>query len=83
MAENILLVWENIPESVNCYILEEGSDIANLAIKSAGKYINGDDVKEGDPIEKLNDALSDIKSLETKESLIGPFSKVVICGFIS
>lgn len=53
----VLLVWEEIPESTKLYAFEEGSEAAKLAIVSAGKFINSDDVNPGDPIDKLNDML--------------------------
>ena len=81
MPGKILLVWEEIPESVSLYVLDEGTKIAELALASAGFYINSDDT-EGHPIEELNEALVGREKLPADEVAVGPFSKVVVCGSI-
>ncbi len=77
-----LLLWNAVPENITAYVLESGSELAELAKQSAGKYINGDDVEEGDPIEQLNDRIGELTAIETDTALTGPFDCVVVCGFI-
>lgn len=77
-----LLLWNAVPESITAYLLEPGSELAELAKQSAGKYINGDDIMEGDPIDQLNNRLGEITPVKTDEPLTGPFDTVVVCGFI-
>ena len=79
---DILLVWEAIPESTDCYIIKQGTNLAELAFLSAGKYINGDDLEEGDPIYALSEQLSKEKSVSMEGPIVGPFSAVVVCGFL-
>lgn len=78
----ILLIWEEVPEITKLYILDEGSEIADLALKSAGKFINSDNVDEGDPVELLSEKLPGLQHLEIDQVVEGPFSKAVVCGFI-
>jgi hypothetical protein len=79
----ILLVWQAIPEETSCYVLDKSSEIGSLALQSAGLYINGaDEIKEGDPIDRLNDMLPQLPKIASDAPLIGPFDTVVICGFL-
>jgi len=75
-----LLLWNAVPESVTAYILEPGSQLAELAKQSAGKYINSDAVEEGDPIDQLNDQLEAMEGIESESVLTGPFDCVIVCG---
>jgi len=85
----VLLIWQQIPEETTGYILD--GYLAELAIQSAGKYINLDDLAEDHPIMKLNNELvadynGDRESL-TKIDLdipisAGMFEVIVVCGFI-
>ena len=77
-----LLLWNAVPESVTAYLLEPGSELAELAKQSAGKYIGSDDVEEGDPIAMLNDQLEAMEGIETDAILTGPFDCVIVCGYI-
>lgn len=74
----VLLVWEEVPETTKLYVLE--GELAELAIKSAGVFINIDDT-EGHPIEELAEVLPTLKHHEITEPLNGPFDTVVVCGF--
>ena len=77
-----LLLWNAGPKSVTAYHLEPGSALAELAKQCAGKYINGDDVKEGDPIDLLNNHLDKLTGVYADVTLGGPFDCVIVCGFI-
>lgn len=79
----VLLVWEVVPEQTKLFVFEEGTELCDLALRSAGKYINQDDVEDGDPIDLLNDALESLSPDGDGNTVLeGPFSKVVVCGFI-
>ncbi len=82
MKTDILLVWNEVPEIVKFFVLDEKSDIGKIAIKSAGKYINGCDVDDNDPIHQLYEMLVNYKGISSDQVAIGPFQKVVVCGFI-
>ena len=80
----LLLVWECVPEDVNCYILDPSSEQAAWARKCAGKYVNaGGDTEE---LSKLNDwlATNEAKNMivDNEKPIAGPFSEVVVCGFV-
>lgn len=81
----ILLIWENIPESTDAYILDASSKLADLAIASAGKFINADDLPEEHPIFALNDAIYtgklQLERASIENPLEGPFDSVIVCGF--
>lgn len=79
----MLLIWQMIPDETQAFELDEDSEIAKLAVMSAGKYINGDELDEDDPIHNLSDLLDEMKSEDVKKVLEGPYSKVVVCGFLS
>lgn len=83
MSGKMLLVWEEIPEDIRLYALDEGSELALLAEKSAGKYINSDDLEDGDPIFTLNERLAEAEQVGGRDGVItqGPFTRVVVCGF--
>ena len=86
MTEKILLVWEEIPEKTTLFVLDASSEIAEIALASCGKYINADDVAEGDPVDQLNNRLGNDSGIISKhvdgEVVEGPFSKVTVCGFL-
>ena len=79
MEEKVLLIWNSVPEKTEGYILT--GEVADIALQCAGIYFNMSDT-EGHPIEKLSEMLLDIIPLCTSEVLEGPFSKVVVCGWI-
>ncbi len=88
MSEKVLLIWEEVPDYLKMYEFEEGTELAELAIASAGKYINGDDLPEDHAIYRLNDLLQGLIPTwgrnvddETKGILHGPYKLVVFCGF--
>lgn len=80
---NILLVWQNIPDRTDCYWLRDGGEAAELALKSAGKFINGDDLADDHPIFQLNEMFRSIPAITIDHVLEGPFTKVVVCGFLA
>ena len=81
----LLLVWEMVPEDVDCYILDNASEQAQWARESAGKYINYGDIPNDHSIYKLNDWLQadEAKNClrDNEKPISGPFSEVVVCGF--
>ncbi len=83
LGGNVLLVWHEIPESIRLFILHGGSEVAELAMQSSGKYINCDRVKEGDPIDLLNNWIENNHALQvpSKQVIYGPFDAVIVCGF--
>lgn len=78
---DLLLVWEMVPEATTLYVIPEGSDMAEMAVASAGKYINGDDLPDDHAIFKLSERLEDYPHLPDGGMAEGPFSKVIVCGF--
>jgi hypothetical protein len=81
MTSEVLLVWELIPEETHLYTFDEGSEMAELAVAAAGKYINHND-EEDDAVNQLNVKLEDHKDCKIDGLLAeGTFSKVSICGF--
>ncbi len=82
----MLLVWEMVPEDVNCYILDPASEQAQWARESAGKYINTGTTDDDDAIYKLSDWLATDEARDclkdNDKPIPGPFSEVVVCGFV-
>lgn len=80
----LLLIWEMVPDEVKMFSIEEGTELASLAEQSAGLYINGDDIEETHAIFKLNELLLEIEDASTRETgvVTGPFTRVIICGFL-
>lgn len=79
----ILLIWEQVPECTTPYILS--GELAELALQSAGKYVNSANLPANHPIYKLSDALEELGGavLSSEEPIdVSDIDKVVICGFI-
>jgi len=55
--KQILLVWSLVPEETEFYLFESGSEMAILAQKSSGFFINGDNLGAKHEIFKLNELL--------------------------
>ena len=55
--KQILLVWSLVPEETEFYLFESGSEMATLAQKSSGFFINGDDLGAEHEIFRLNELL--------------------------
>ena len=53
----VLLVWSLVPEETKFYLFESGSEMATLAQKSSGFFINGDDLGAEHEIFRLNELL--------------------------
>ena len=51
----ILLVWSLVPEETEFYLFESGSEMATLAQKSSGFFINGDNLGAEHEIFRLNE----------------------------
>lgn len=84
-SPQLLLIWCNIPDEMKAFAIPHTSELASIAIASAGKYINGDELEEDHPIFHLNNRLEGDHGLEEipiTEPILGNFSTVVICGFI-
>ena len=77
----VLLIWEMVPEKTVLYSLE--GHMAELAIASAGLYVNAE---QNASILELSDLLDNHEQLghsEVKEAFdITNHDKVVIAGFI-
>lgn len=83
----ILLIWEEVPEKIWWVALDEDSEIGKLALQCSGKYINAGEYADTDPIMKLNELINaDYNYLSLQQCgdsvITGPFSKVVVCGFV-
>lgn len=83
-----LIIWETVPNDCFYHVLdnEEHKDLIDLAVKSAGCYINADELDVDHPIYVLSDKLDELfpncpSARSLKEPLKGPFSQVIICGF--
>lgn len=82
MSEKILLIFEFVPEERKPYIIDADSGIGRTAIASAGQYINSVDTPDDAPVHQLSEMLEGMQSIDPKKPITGPFSAVVICGFI-
>lgn len=82
----ILLIWEEVPEKTWWVALDEDSEIGKLALQCSGKFINAGEYAYSDPIMRLNEIISGDNSPNLQECgdsvITGPFSKVVVCGFV-
>lgn len=78
----VLLIWENVPESTDGYMLE--GELAELAISCAGLYlIDGEFTKEElDRITRLYAALEGLPKLAIDKPITEPHDAVVVCGCI-
>ena len=74
----VLLVWEAVPETTTFYVLE--GDIADLALKCAGKFVNT--IDETDEVILLGEQLALLTSFSINTPIDGPFDKVVAAGFV-
>jgi hypothetical protein len=56
---SLLLIWQEIPDSIQLYVFPDNhEDIENLKL-CHNLLVNGDDWKPGDPVDFLNEKLSD------------------------
>lgn len=62
--EQVLLVWELNPESVQFYLFDVGSHEAQLARYASGFMINGDELSDTHSIFKLNELLGAIEPVD-------------------
>lgn len=82
-----LIVWAMLPEENKFYIVDSNSEIATLAQRSAGKYINSADPDLNDgshAIYRLSDLLSEVEPSGDGDLIAifnGPFDRVIVCGF--
>ncbi len=88
MSEKVLLIWEEVPDYTKMYELDAGSEEARLAVLSANKYINSDDLPDDHPIFKLNELLEKLtpsygRNVEDAPTgvIYGPYKFIVFCGF--
>lgn len=79
-----LLIWEEVPETTKVFVLDSDSQAADLARQSAGKFINSNDVEEGDPIELLSEWIgaNSPTDIGIEAPISGPFDQVIVCGFL-
>lgn len=82
--KKILLLWNESPDLITAFILDEDSKEAKLAVASAGMYINSDDLDEDHEIFQLNEWVGENKDKGHGEDgpIEGPFERVIICGFV-
>lgn len=74
----VLLIWEEIPETIKAYVLE--GEEAIIALQCHNKYINSDDAPE---LDQLSEILENKKPVDTKEAFgVEGADKVVFSGFI-
>ena len=65
--EQVLLVCELNPESVQFYLFDAGSHEAMLARESSGLMINGDILEDEHPIFELNERLGAIQPVSLED----------------
>lgn len=65
--EQVLLVWEENPESVQFYLFDVGSHEAILAKVSNNLMINGDDIDDEHPIFELQELLPEFGSVRVED----------------
>lgn len=80
--EKVLLVWQLIPDETKLYEFDANSDMAKLAMASAGKYINSDDFADDDAIFTLENNLDGVEPLINQHMATGNYRTVVLCGFV-
>lgn len=76
----VLVIWENVPESVSLYAVD--GELAETALLAANKYINSD---ENDAILALNLALETLEPLPDNSDGsfdLSGFDRAVICGVL-
>ena len=56
-TKQILLVWSLVPKNTEFYLFDSGSEMAILAQKSNGFFINGDNLGAEHEIFRLNELL--------------------------
>ena len=56
-TKQVLLVWSLVPEETEFYLFDSSSEMAILAQKSSGFFINGDDLGTKHEIFRLNELL--------------------------
>lgn len=65
--QQVLLVWELSPESVQFYLFDVGTHEAMLARESSGLMINGDILEDEHPIFELNERLGAIQPVSLED----------------
>jgi hypothetical protein len=84
MEPCLLLVWNEIPEKVRCFLLPLKGEAARLARKSANKYINADELEADAPIFALSEwlATDEGKLTETQVPIKScSVTQVVVAGY--
>jgi len=56
-TKQVLLVWSLVPEETEFYLFDSSSEMAILAQKSSGFFINGDNLGAEHEIFRLNELL--------------------------
>lgn len=78
----VLLIWDGGDCAPVYYVFDHGTEMADLAIASAGHYINGDDLPDDHAIYTLNEKLTEHESSWCDKPIKGDFVTVVVCGFL-
>jgi hypothetical protein len=81
----ILLIWQDIPKTTSCFVVQPDASIVPDLLQAAGQYINGGG--ETEAVEKVSKWLTTeegkaCQSLSSSELIEGFFTQVVICGFL-
>lgn len=77
----VLLIWEEIPESIKLFSLE--GELAEMAFKAHGCYVNMVDGDPNDYADNLSQALIDVKDLDQSKPIpFDSFDYVVLSGFL-
>lgn len=77
-----LIIWQTIPDTTECYLIENNPRVHQLAVQCAGVYINCNDEDEH-PIHELYEKLPYLPKTSSNEVIRDDIDTVVICGFIT
>lgn len=84
----VLLIWEEIPEYTRYMELDPATqpELVECARKAAGYYINAEDNEAVNTLNEMIYGPDGIRHAELyeagKEPIVGPFSEVIVCGFV-
>ncbi len=77
----VVLIWELWPEELKLFLLEEGSELAELASLSDNCYINGDKLPDNHPIFLLNEKLVEALPFEGTDTKDQHITAIYRCGW--
>ena len=87
----VLMIWDQLDVGIRCYAMT--GELADLALKANGQYINNSDVPEGSAVQKIRDLLYDSDGKKKKaprdmkivsRGKVGTFAfdAIVVCGIL-